>query len=248
MRTTLTRPGAFLTIAALMTGCDQTAALVAASEAASTVISAASAVDTLHSTQQTTGGAVDGSRMAQALSICLDNVPNMGPARQAMQLAGFKYEANIQGQDLYSAADRSVFALISVGTDRPRCAVGRDGLRGEPAVAFAERALRQAYGPAIIPIPAEAFDEPVLAGWVVERPTGILGIGVTPAISLPPWGAGRVERRRLYGFAPIALVREFTHRYGRARTGKGWPPAKPGPQGPSPGPFGVGEFDDDGSG
>ena len=188
---TLTRPCAILAIAAVLSGCDDSATpIVAPDTSVSTPAADPSAVDTLHSTQQTTGGAVDGSRMAQALSICLDNVPNMGPARQAMQLAGFKYEANIQGQDLYSAADRSVFALISVGTDRPRCAVGRDGLRGEPAVAFAERALRQAYGPAIIPIPAEAFDEPVLAGWVVERPTGILGIGVTPAIGLPPFFLG----------------------------------------------------------
>ena len=188
---TLTSRSAILAIAALLSGCDDAATpIVAPDTSVSNPAADPSAVDTLHSTQQTTGGAVDGSRMAQALSICLDNVPNMGPARQAMQLAGFKYEANIQGQDLYSAADRSVFALISVGTDRPRCAVGRDGLRGEPAVAFAERALRQAYGPAIIPIPAEAFDEPVLAGWVVERPTGILGIGVTPAISLPPYFLG----------------------------------------------------------
>ena len=188
---TLTRPCAILAIAAVLSGCDDSATpIVTPDTSVSTPATDPSAVDTLHSTQQTTGGAVDGSRMAQALSICLDNVPNMGPARQAMQLAGFKYEANIQGQDLYSAADRSVFALISVGTDRPRCAVGRDGLRGEPAVAFAERALRQAYGPAIIPIPAEAFDEPVLAGWVVERPTGILGIGVTPAIGLPPFFLG----------------------------------------------------------
>lgn len=188
---TLTSRSAILAIAALLSGCDDAATpIVAPDTSVSNPASDPSAVDTLHSTQQTTGGAVDGSRTAQALSICLDNVPNMGPARQAMQLAGFKYEANIQGQDLYSAADRSVFALISVGTDRPRCAVGRDGLRGEPAVAFAERALRQAYGPAIIPIPAEAFDEPVLAGWVVERPTGILGIGVTPAIGLPPFFLG----------------------------------------------------------
>lgn len=190
MKSTLTRTCAALALATLLIGCDASVALDPASETPVSTAVNTEAVDTLHSTQQTTGGAVDGSKLAQALSICLDNVPNMGPARQQMILAGFKYEANVSGQDLYSAADRSVFALISVGTDRPRCAVGRDGLRGEPAVAYAERALRQAYGPAIIPIPVTDFDEPVLAGWVVERPTGILGIGVSPAIDLPPFFLG----------------------------------------------------------
>lgn len=190
MKSTLTRTCAALALATLLIGCDASVAPDPASETPVSTAVNTEAVDTLHTTQQTTGGAVDGSKLAQALSICLDNVPNMGPARQQMILAGFKYEANVSGQDLYSAADRSVFALISVGTDRPRCAVGRDGLRGDPAVAYAERALRQAYGPAIIPIPVTDFDEPVLAGWVVERPTGILGIGVSPAIDLPPFFLG----------------------------------------------------------
>lgn len=183
-------PGLFLATALMLIGCDTSLAPVPDTETAASAGIEAAAVDALHASQQTTGGAVDSSKLALALSICLDNVPNMGPARQQMILAGFKYETNISGQDLYSAADRSVFALISVGTDQPRCAVGRDGLRGDPAVDYAERALRQAYGPAIIPIDAADFDEPVLAGWVVERPAGVLGIGVTAAIDLPPFFLG----------------------------------------------------------
>ncbi len=187
---TLLRSGAVLALSTLLIGCQQTAAPVAALDTpvGNGVISTAAAA--LHASQQTTGGAVDGSRLAKALSVCLDNVPNMGQARQQMILAGFRLETNINGQDLYSAADRSVFALISVGTDRPRCAIGRDGLRGEAAIAFAERALRQAYGPAIVPVSPGDFDEPVLAGWLTEQPAGYLGIAVTPAVDLPPFFLG----------------------------------------------------------
>lgn len=127
---TLLRSCVVLALSAVLIGCEQTAAPVAAADTpvGNGVISTAAAA--LHASQQTTGGAVDGSRLAKAPSVGLDNVPNMGQARQQMILAGFRLQATINGQDLYSAAARSVFAPISVGTDRPRCAIGRDGPRG----------------------------------------------------------------------------------------------------------------------
>ena len=107
-----------------------------------------------------------------------------------MIVNGFRRETTVNGQDLYSAVGRSVFALISIGSDTPRCAVGRDGLRGQAAVDFAEAALRQAYGPAFVPVDPADFSRPMVAGWVATLPTGYLAIGITPVIDLAPYFLG----------------------------------------------------------
>ena len=174
---------------ALLAACDEAATPLTPATSAPPESPALANADALH-TAQTAGGPVDQSRLAKALSICLDNIPNVGVARQQMILAGFRHETTVEGQDLYSAADRSVFALVSVGRDTPRCAVGRDGLRDRAAVAFAESALRQAYGPAFVPADPADFSRPVVAGWVANLPSGYLAIGVTPAINLPPFFLG----------------------------------------------------------
>ena len=171
---------------ALLTACDEAAMTAVPAPVESPALATA---DALH-TAQTAGGPVDQSRLAKALSICLDNIPDVGAARQQMILAGFRQETTVDGQDLYSAADRSVFALVSIGSVTPRCAVGRDGLRDQAAVAFAESALRQAYGPAFVPADPADFSRPVIAGWVANLPSGYLAIGVTPAINLPPFFLG----------------------------------------------------------
>ncbi len=171
---------------ALLAACDEAAMTAVPAPVESPALATA---DALH-TAQTAGGPVDQSRLAKALSICLDNIPDVGAARQQMILAGFRRETTVDGQDLYSAADRSVFALVSIGSITPRCAVGRDGLRDQAAVAFAESALRQAYGPAFVPADPADFSRPVIAGWVANLPSGYLAIGVTPAINLPPFFLG----------------------------------------------------------
>ncbi len=171
---------------ALLAACDEAAMTAVPAPVESPALATA---DALH-TAQTAGGPVDQSRLAKALSICLDNIPDVGAARQQMILAGFRQETTVDGQDLYSAADRSVFALVSIGSITPRCAVGRDGLRDQAAVAFAESALRQAYGPAFVPADPADFSRPVIAGWVANLPSGYLAIGVTPAINLPPFFLG----------------------------------------------------------
>ena len=171
---------------ALLAACDEAAMTAVPAPVESPALATA---DALH-TAQTAGGPVDQSRLAKALSTCLDNIPDVGAARQQMILAGFRQETTVDGQDLYSAADRSVFALVSIGSVTPRCAVGRDGLRDQAAVAFAESALRQAYGPAFVPADPADFSRPVIAGWVANLPSGYLAIGVTPAINLPPFFLG----------------------------------------------------------
>lgn len=174
---------------ALLAGCDEAATSSVPSASSLTESPALGVAAGLHAAQ-TTGGPVDQSRLARALSICLDNIPDVGAARQQMILAGFRHETIIDGQDLYSAADRSVFALVSIGDVTPRCAVGRDGLRGQAAMAFAEAALRQAYGPAFVPADPADYSRPVIAGWVVNLPSGYLGVGVTPTLDLPPFFLG----------------------------------------------------------
>ncbi len=183
--TKLLRPATLaLALFGLLAACEEGAVVPAATPAAPTTNT--SAPDQLHSVQSTTGGPVDGSRLAQALSICLDNIPDVGAARQQMLIAGFKFETTIEGQDLYSAANRSVFALLSVGDNFPRCAVGRDGLRDQAAIAFAESALLQAYGPAFAPADPAGFARPMIAAWIASPPGGILAVGVTPVIDLAP--------------------------------------------------------------
>jgi hypothetical protein len=177
---------AALAVTALLAACDQAAAPVAPAAPESPALAN---TDTMHAAQSN-GGPIDSSRLAQALSICLDNIPDVGTARQQMILAGFRRETTIDGQDLYSAADRSVFALLSIGDLTPRCAVGRDGLRGDAVIAFAESALRQAYGPAFVPADPAGFSRPVLAGWVANPPSGILAIGISPVIDLAPFFLG----------------------------------------------------------
>jgi hypothetical protein len=177
------------TAIALLSACDEAAVTPVPSVATSPEAVTPAAVDALHEAQ-TVGGPVDSSRLAQALSICLDNIPDVGTARQQMIVAGFRRETTIDGQDLYSAADRSVFALLSIGNVAPRCAVGRDGLRDQAAIAFAESALRQAYGPAFVPADPADFSRPVIAGWVANPPSGVLAIGVTRAIDLAPFFLG----------------------------------------------------------
>jgi hypothetical protein len=173
---------------ALLAGCEEGASPAAATAPASN--GPVTPTDALHNAQTTTGGPVDSSKLGQALSICLDNIPDMGAARQQMILAGFQREGSIEGQDLYSAADRSVFALLSVGSDIPRCAVGRDSLRDQGAVTFAENALRQAYGPTFFPADPADFSPPVIAGWIATPASGTLAIGVTPVLDLPPFFLG----------------------------------------------------------
>jgi hypothetical protein len=174
---------------ALLSACDEAATPPTPASSTSPASPVTSPATALHAAQ-TAGGPVDQSRLAKALSICLDNIPDVGAARQQMTLAGFRHETTIDGQDLYSAADRSVFALVSIGSDTPRCAVGRDALRDQAAVAFAEAALRQAYGPAFVPADPADFSRPVIAGWVANLPSGYLAIGVTPAVDLPPFFLG----------------------------------------------------------
>jgi hypothetical protein len=129
---------------------------------------------------------VDGSLLAQALNICLTNMPDVGAARQAMILAGFRQEGRFGPYDFYSGAGQKVLAIFSVGDLNPRCGVGRDGLRDAAAVQFAENALRRAYGVSFQPVDPAEFDTSVLAGWLASLPTGPVAVAVTPAENFQP--------------------------------------------------------------
>ena len=110
-------------------------------------------------------------KIIQAMNVCLDNFPNMLAVRNELRTSNFKSEGRFGGIEYFSAFNRDIIAFGSVGTSKPLCGFGRDGLRDEEAVLVAASILGAKFGSSLAEFDTSA-DPQFIAAYYIEKEDG----------------------------------------------------------------------------